>query len=380
MVRKLFGMKWRVVAISLVVSLAMGMFVTGLYSAVIFDHSMETYIDETNFPDLFISLSEPVERSRAEDLISSNSNVDKYSLRLKLDGSYFHEGSVYPAVIIGIDDPEREDINKLLLEDGELHSGEGEGVVVAGMERIGAKTGKTLTFETGGNNFNITATGTVQTAEYLFASSVPDSSLPLPGELVVLYMEIDELRDITGFGINDILLNVEEGSEEEVAGSLEDLPISSVVYQEDHRSVVFMEIGAGKMRNMFPMFSVIFMVVGIISIFMTFYRIVMNDSRYIGVLMSLGYTRGEIARAYLSFGIVLGTIGSVFGLLFGLLFTSGIMSYTISMIGDIRVAYPLDPIPFLSGLAFSFGSVLISVGIPVLIITRKSVRDRKSVV
>ena len=53
-------MKWRVVAISMVVSLAMAMFVTGLYSAVIFDHSMDTFIEETNFPDVFVSLSESV--------------------------------------------------------------------------------------------------------------------------------------------------------------------------------------------------------------------------------------------------------------------------------------------------------------------------------
>ena len=60
MVRKLFKMKWRVIAISLVVSLAMAMFVTGLYSAVIFDHSMDTFIEETNFPDVFVTLSEPI--------------------------------------------------------------------------------------------------------------------------------------------------------------------------------------------------------------------------------------------------------------------------------------------------------------------------------
>ncbi|MGA1873707.1 MAG: ABC transporter permease, partial [Thermoplasmatota archaeon] len=157
--------------------------------------------------------------------------------------------------------------------------------------------------------------------------------------------------------------------------SLGALPVSALVYQEDHPSVVFMDIGAGKMRNMFPLFSVIFMVVGVISIFMTFYRVVMNDSRYIGVLMSLGYSRLRIVMAYLNFGLILGAIGSVFGFIFGFLFTAGIMSYTMSMIGDIRVSYPLAPMPFIWGLVFSFGSVLLSVGIPILAITRKSVRQ-----
>ena len=74
-VRKLLKMKWRMLAISLVVSLAMAMFVTGLYSAVIFDHSMETFIEETNFPDVFIRLSEPVDQSIARDALENTSNI-----------------------------------------------------------------------------------------------------------------------------------------------------------------------------------------------------------------------------------------------------------------------------------------------------------------
>lgn len=374
-VRKLFKMKWRVLAISMVVSLAMAMFVTGLYSAVIFDHSMDTFIEETNFPDVFVTLSEPVNQTVAEEALSDLDGVDAYSLRLKLDAIYHHDGDEYPAVLIGIDDPGREDVNKLLLKNGELFSGRGNGVIVAGMEDIGAKKGEVLSFSTIGIDIEVTATGSVQTAEYIFASPVQDSSLPLPGHFVVLFMDLGELQEKTGLGINDIIMKTEKGQRDTAAASLGALPVSEIVFQEDHPSVVFMDIGAGKMRNMFPLFSVIFMVVGIISIFMTFYRIVMNDSRYIGVLMSLGYSRLKITMAYLNFGIILSIIGSFFGFIFAFLFTTGIMSYTMAMIGDIRVAYPLDPMPFIYGLLFSFGSVLMSVGIPILLITRQNVRE-----
>ena len=374
-VRKLIKMKWRVAAISMVVSLAMAMFVTGLYSAVIFDHSMETFIDETNFPDVFITLSGSVNESDAVSILSDIDEVNSFAVRLKLDGTYIYNGEIYPAVIIGIDDPSQMEINKLLVKDGDLFSAEGQGNVVAGMEDIGAKKGASMEFVTLGNHFNITAAGTVQTAEYIFASPVEDSSLPLPGDFVVLFMGIDELQNRTGLGVNDIEIMVDNSDRTAVLSSLSDLPISEVTFQEDHPSVVFMNLGAGKMRNMFPLFSVIFMIVGIISIFMTFYRIVMNDSRYIGVLMSLGYSRARITLAYLNFGTILAAIGSVIGILLGFLFTMGIMSYTMTMIGDIRVAYPLDPVPFIAGLIFSFGSVLVSVGIPILLITRMSVRE-----
>ena len=58
--------------------------------------------------------------------------------------------------------------------------------------------------------------------------------------------------------------------------------------------MTFMQMGVDKMNYMMPMISVIFMIVGFISIMMTSYRLVLNDSRFIGVLMSLGYSRWKI--------------------------------------------------------------------------------------
>ncbi|MEA3557758.1 MAG: hypothetical protein U9R75_00730, partial [Candidatus Thermoplasmatota archaeon] len=160
-VRKLYKMKWRVIAISLVVSLAMAMFTTGLYTAVIFDHSMDTFIEETNFPDVFISLSEPMNYSVVDDEISNISGIEAYSLRLKLDGVYHHNGDDYPAVIIGIESSTRKDISRLLLKDGEFFSGPGEGNVIPGMDDIGVGKDETLSLSTLGIDLNITVTGSV---------------------------------------------------------------------------------------------------------------------------------------------------------------------------------------------------------------------------
>ncbi|RLF69096.1 MAG: hypothetical protein DRN57_01870 [Thermoplasmata archaeon] len=370
-------MKWRALAMIMVVALASAMLMTGLYSGLIFDHSIDAFIEETNFPDVFIELSGSANRSDIEDLISRTDWIETYELRLKLDGRYLHEGKTYPAVIIGRDDPRRDDISKLLLKDGEFFAGPDSGCAVAGMEHIGVKTGSTAHFSIGSSSFEINISGTVQTPEYIFASSVPDSTLPLPGDMVVLYMNLSALRDLSGMDVNEILLIDHDGKDEEVVSELgkELPPVSRVIYQKSHPSVVFMKIGAGKMRNMFPLFSLIFMLVGIISIFMTFYKMVMNDSRFIGILMSLGYSRARIIASYMSFGGILALLGSILGIVLGLLFTQGIMYYTIAMMGDIKVAYPPDIMPFIIGIFYSLGSVMISVGIPIILVTGKSVRE-----
>ena len=81
---------------------------------------------------------------------------------------------------------------------------------------------------------NVTVTGTVQTAEYIFASPIEDAMLPLPGNFVVLFMDLGELQESTGLGINDIIVKVDKDKREGVVDSLGTLPISEVVYQEDH--------------------------------------------------------------------------------------------------------------------------------------------------
>ncbi len=374
--RKLWRMKWRAIAFSLVVSLATAMLITGLYSAVVFDRSMEDYVNKANFPDIFIELLRPMNISMVEPQLLSDPSIRSYDLRLKMDATYSYDGKTYPAILKGVRDPSRSDISKLTVKTGSLFSGPGKCAVITGMEDIGAKEGGQLDLRIGNDPFSLEVIGTVQSTEHLFAAAVPDTFLPIPGRVVIIYMDLGQLQDITGGGINDIILLLREGSDKGgVVASLKEVPISRVTYQEDHPSVLFMELGAGKMRNMFPTLSVIFMVIGIISIFMTFYRLVMNDSRYIGVMMSMGHSRARIFVAYLTMGLVIASVGFVLGLMLALFFTWGIMSITMEMFGSVELSFPVEPAPFLIGLLFNYGSVLVSVGVPVLLVSRQTVRE-----
>jgi len=373
--RKTYRMKWRIVGISLVVSWAMAMLVMGLYTADVFDNSIETFIDETNFPDLFVDLSEPVPVDNVTRALSYVPGIADHAERLKASGTYEYNGRAYPAIVIGMDDPEPS-IARYEMKTGRVFAGGYEAIVVSGMDKIRASAGNSGLFTVQGHAFSLNITGTMQTPEYLFLPAVQESSLPLPGELVVAYMDLASLQKILGGGVNQILLTLKDkGYMEPILDGLAGLPVMKVTSQKDHDSVKFMGIGAGKMRNMFPMLSMIFMMVGLISIFMTAYRVVQADSRYIGVMMSLGNSRGRIILAYLTLGIVIAVIGIIAGLVMAVLFTWGIMTISMQMIGDIRISYPIAPGPFLIGIGYAFVAVLVSVAIPTLMITRRTVRE-----
>ena len=374
--RKLLGMKLRMVGISLVISTAMALVITGYYSAEVFEYSVDRYFEDNLMPDVFYEFASPVNDTEVSSRLSSLSDVRAYDTRLMAGGLYTFEKEDFPVVLIGVDDPSRKDISVLNLEDGEFY-GESDGAVaIGGMESVGVDVGKDISVNIGGRSLNLSVTGIVSSPEYMFPSAYGDYSLPIGNSLVVLYMNKSALQEIVGDGINQVVVLLSPGgSMERVTSSLESYTILRVTASEDHPSAVFMEMGVTKMKNMMPVMAVIFMLIGMISIFMTVYRLVQNDSRYIGVMMAIGYDRRSINAAYLSVGIVITIVGGVIGTLLGFLFTQGIVSSSMDMYSNLKLYYPMTPGPFLTGWIFSFVVVMLSVYVPVMMITGKSVRE-----
>jgi len=374
--RKIGKMKLRTVGISFVVAMAAAMLISGLYSADVFEHSTETMLEDSKMPDIFVEFSGPVNQSDLEPKLVGQ-GLKTYDMRLKVMASYTYKGEMYAAFIIGMEDPGRQDINVMTVDSGKLFKDPGEGVVIAGMETYGADAGEVGTFIISGKEVQVNITGVVKNAEYALAGYMAETSVPVPGNVVALYMGLQDLQETLNVsGVNDLVIVMEKGQNHEtIVGSLEDLQVKSVTLQKDHFTVVFMKMGADKMNYMMPLISVIFMIVGFISIMMTSYRLVLNDSRFIGVLMSLGYSRGKIVRAYLLLGLVLAGVGLFFGIIISFLLTYGITSVTMEMIGSIEIAFPFSLMPFILGAIYTLGAVLLSVAIPVFLITRFSVRE-----
>jgi putative ABC transport system permease protein len=372
-------MKGRTFTIVLVISLAMALFLAGLYSGDMMDASIETYFEDGRMPDLFMDLTAPVNESEVDSALDGIDDVKVYQSRLKFMGIYDHKGEIIPTIFYGVKDPERDDINRLELVKGSFFKSAGEIIAVGGMESKDVKVDKVLHFKLMGKDMNLTISGTVSGPEFVFSTAFGDYSIPAAGTLVVIIMDLNELQEILGIGsvVNEVtVLLTDDGSDDVVISSLQGVGVRSVTYQDDHPSRTFMRIGANKMKNMMPVMSIIFLLVGFISIFMTMIRLVQSDSRYIGVLMSLGYSKGEITRAYMVFGLVIGVIGVIAGIIFGLIFAAGIIDFQTAFFGiSYEIVYPLSIMPFAISIFAILVTVIFSVWVPIWVITRATVRD-----
>jgi ABC-type antimicrobial peptide transport system permease subunit len=374
--RKLFKMKMRLIGIALVISLAMAMFTAGFYAGEMYDYSIDQHFEEAKMPDVFYDLSSLQNQSDVEAAVHAVGSVNAYDLRIKTGGMYSFEGKQIPVVVIGLEDPKRADINLLSNEGGEAFDAPGEAVSLAGMEHLGMDVDADVEIMIAGEAVNLTITGLVSSPEFLFPTSNPEYSLPLGNDIVVLYMDLDELQGIVGDGVNEILVLLDtSAAKADVDTALATFGILGATVKEEHPSTIFMEIGAAKMRNMFPVMGIIFMMVGFISIFMTMFRLIKNDSRYIGVMMSLGYPRTNIVRSYLFLGLAICLIGGIMGMVLALGFTYMIVTVAADMFFSMKFYYPVIFYPFILGWLFVIATVLFSVWVPIRMTINVSVRE-----
>jgi putative ABC transport system permease protein len=372
-------MKGRTSSIILVISLAMALFLGGLYSADMMDASIETYFEDNRMPDLFIDLKTSVNESEVDSSLGDLNDVAAYQPRLKIWGDYDHEGENITALFYGVGDAQRTDINIMEIIEGRFYEAPGEVIAVQGMEVKGVEVDKTLTFWISNNKTELFISGTITGPEFVFATAFGDYSIPAAGTVVVIAMPLEELQTLMGMKdlVNEVTVILSEGGDADVViSSLPGTGTNSVTYQDDHPSRAFMRVGSNKMRNMMPVMSIIFLLVGFISIFMTMIRLVQSDSRYIGVLMSLGYSKKEITRSYMVLGLVIGVIGVVLGIIFGILFAQGILNVQNTFFGvSYDVVYPLSIMPFALSIFTIIITVLVSTYVPIWFITRATVRD-----
>ncbi|MEM3341604.1 MAG: FtsX-like permease family protein [Thermoplasmata archaeon] len=393
-VRKIGRMKARAVAFSLVLAVASSLFMTGLYTAEVLSYSTDTFITSSKMPDVFIEFSGSVNITDVEKAMR-DAGISTFQPRLKLYGTYLNRGEVYPLIIIGVEDVAQQQININKLNTGRysdctsftpqtlpaaLNTLPIEANAVSGSEKIGADADKQIGILLAGKNYTVNITGTVRAPEFAMMGYMAEPSVPLPLDIVVLFVDIDCLRlmaDVPSEMINDLVLLLEGADRTAVESAISNngLPVKSILYQKDHPTVVMMGMGVDKMRYMMPLFSVIFLIIGFISIMMTSYRLIAADTHYIGVLMSLGYTRTRICRAYLVFGYFLTVLGYSGGIGLTFLFTYYIAKTMMDLWASFSLVFPFAPMPFLYGLLFSAVAVMFAVIFPVITVTRSTVRE-----
>ena len=388
-VRKNRQMRWRVIGISLLMAWSVGMFTMGLYGAEVFDASVDAQVENTNFPDVFINLDRHVDQAALDAKLESmreNGTISAYQLRLVMQGHYWSEGERHPAYVIGLEDPSDISINRIISQEGSLEPGPGEAIAQQGMEDKGLVLGSDADLVLSGQNVSLSIVGIGSSTEFIMTGTVSMGGYTLPGGIAILFANLAEIQSLEhdGSPIGDQVNSLAFLSDDPEAAmgelsvffaSLPEVPGADVIPQDNHPSVTFMRAGADEFRYIMPVMSVLFLTVGAIAILMVFQRMVQNDSRFIGVLMSMGYTNREIMLGYLGFGLVIGTAASILGAVLGVLITIGLLDIFAQFFGAMEFVLPVVFYPFIMGAVIAYTFVLLAMLLPLYQLRKLTPRE-----
>ncbi len=360
-VRKNRQMKWRVIGISLLMAWAAGMFAMGLYGAEAMDASIEDRVENFKFPDAIVTMDGLKDRgdlTTTMDGLVSSGDVEAYQLRLILEGHYHHDGKRYPAILVGLEDPTDESINRLEIREGSFFTDVNETVVQAGMEAEGLVKGTDALFTVLGQDMVLEVTGLGSSTEFMMAGDVSLGGFSLPGGVAIAFLPLEQLQSLMqdGTPIGDKVNSVAFLADDvdAVLAELDAFGVRSTILMADHPSIIFLSANADEWRLILPVISGLFLVVGGFAILMVFTRVIQNDTRFIGVLMAMGYNHREIIRAYLSFGLSIALLSSALSVIFGVGISFAILGLFADMIGDIGIVMPFVVMPFVYGIVVCF--------------------------
>lgn len=321
-VRELLAMRWRVVAVMLILGAALGMYV-GIYSAI---DSLFGFRDGL-YQSADISAFEL--RYSPEDAtnIPSWEEIDgirSVESRLLLPGNIeLVNGGRLSALVVAI--PEGSSINRLLLQDGEaLDPGRPTQVVIDRnlARHHGFTTGGKLVVNVGNDRIELEIAGVASSAEFLVDGANPNFFLPAKGSLGIVYVPLALMDQRLGFRlVNSTLFTGELRAEDldvstmdlivERAGRRltleESLPLSR---QFGH---MFLDVDLNAFRIFTPAIVVIFAASGITILFFLLHQWVGQQRQQLGVMAALGYRNSTLAMRVLLPLTLMAAGGFVFG-------------------------------------------------------------------
>lgn len=313
--RKLFRDMWqnRLQFLAVILLCALGSWVfSGLDASWrMLETSAQTYFEEQNLADLWITRS-PVDRNALTRMRSVRGVADAQArLSVELTVDLPHEPTL---LVQGYEEAVR--INRPLLQSGRaLLESDLRGCLLDERfaEANGLSPGDRLTLLIGGEPYTYTIRGLCLSAEYL---SLAKSTTPDPLNYGFVILNAASLPLLSPNGA--VLTLAPEADTQAVKEALEALYPEALVIGRDAQSAMkSIQMDVDMFRNLSYVFPLLAFAVAAMIVLTTVSRMLENQRIQMGTLKALGYRDGQLRRHYLSYAFYPSLVGSFLGLFVG---------------------------------------------------------------
>lgn len=363
-----------VTAVVLVLACGVATYVMSLSMLSSLVRSREAYYDRGRFAHVFAHLKRAPDPLAAD--LADVPGVAQVETRIVVHATLDVPGMPEPAVarLVSVPDRPGPTLNALYVRAGRaIEPGRGgEALVSEGFAAAhGLQPGDTVAAVINGRRQHLRIVGVALSPEYVYAIRAGDL-LPDDRHFGVLWMARADLAaayDMTG-AFNDIALTLApDASEPEVIRRLDRLTEQygglGAYGRADHPSHRFVENELNELRGMASVVPAIFLAVAAFLVNVVLSRLIATQREQIATLKAFGYTRGEVARHYLKFVLVIVALGALLGTLVGARLGVGLTALYGRFFHFPVLAFSLDPAVVLEAVAISTAAAVAGVSLAV---------------
>ena len=331
--RDLLHMWGQALAIAVVVACGVATLVMSLSTVTSLQNAQEAYYDRYRFAHVFTHLKRAPQALAAR--IAEIPGVGQVETRVVAEVNLAVPGMAEPAMgrLISLPTTRTPRLNDLYLRAGRLPDPTRRGEVVAHeafAAAHGFRPGDTLDAVINGRLQRLTIVGVVLAPEYVFPIR-PGDFIPDDRRFGVLWMPETELGpafDMDG-AFNDVALTLLHGaSEQAVIDHLDRLTAPygglGAYGRDDQTSHRHLTDELTQLRGMAILPPSVFLTVAAGLVNMVLTRLIGTQREQIAVIRAFGYSRGQIARHYLTLVLVIAGVGVALGIVGGARLGAGV--------------------------------------------------------
>ncbi len=199
--------------------------------------------------------------------------------------------------------------------------------------------GQELEIISGGKIRAIMVAGAGMNPEFTYPLRDPGVFIPDPERYGIAFLPLEDMENIFPEyrgKINSVVFTLEPGTEfirvkDKLELELEKFGVKSIYPREDQVSHFILTerlTQIGRFSNIVPF---LFLMISGIILYIMLKRIVEQQRGQIGLLMAFGYTRREIILHFLSYALIVGTIGGIAGGLLGMYLANPLTRFQLGL-------------------------------------------------
>jgi putative ABC transport system permease protein len=361
--RELRRIKFRAIGAGLLIFFAVAMFI-GMGSMVpSAQQTLGEVVEAQHLSDLYVRVEFASESEVAQ--LEGIDGVDEVEARLNIASRIMVGDEQVASTMLGVDPSHPPNINILNFPEGSggyfTQDWNDTVIVEKGYaDNAGVGVGDTISILSSDGLVEKTVIGLAYSPEFIFLPINPQSILPVPGSMAVVYVPQDSLREsfsIPPTIVNEFLFLLDEGKEEAAKQSIvEELAPHNIIFtqtQDDIYGYALLKEDLEQGEIFAGVIAGLILIVAFFVVYSSFVRMVQEQRREIGITRAIGYRRSQVLMSYIYLALLVGGLSSMAGVLFGVPIGQSLGDFYVQMtIHATSSTFILTPDTLVAGLLF----------------------------